>query len=1046
MPDAELAGAPNGLTLLRTLRGHTGAVGQLSWSVDGELLATPSADHTVGIWKAADWQLRVRLEGHAKGATAAAFRPKGDAIASGGPNGVRLRSLSTPETSILVTDAPCANVAFNRQGTVLATAHKDRLRLWGVSDRDAHLAHEMPTADNFISQFCFNAAGDALLSFGNDQAITLWDTSNAEAFSFNTNHSGGATSAVFAHHDRLMATGGAEGAVNIWDTMSNRLVASLEGHTSAVVTLSFMAGNRLLASRAVDGTVRFWDCKDWRCIAWVGGLDVGQSGSISFHPRLPLLAVVASERGNNRKTVAKRLVQIWQLDADSLATQAAGGDVSQATINAASVAYVTAKIVLVGEQGVGKTGLGWRLAHHEFKEHASTHGQQFWHIDDLSGPRTDETQCEAILWDLAGQPDYRLIHALFVEDADVALVLFDPAADGEPLRGVEYWLRQLGVLGAGVSRGPRFGRDVILVAARSDRGTPRLTTEELAAFCTQRGIQSYIATSARTGQGLPELLELMRGLVRWDNRTTTITTTAFKQVRDYVLGIREAGYEERVILRPEELRARLQGNLMEGELTDNEMIGIVGHLANHGYVARLVTSKGEPVILLAPELLNNVAASMVLAARSNPAGLGALEEDRLRSADYRFSELAGLSDAERAILLDSATAMFLRHNICFRDTDQLASRAYLIFPQLINLKKPDDYNEAVEDGVTYSISGAVENLYASLVVRLGYTRLFARVNQWHNHARYAFGDGQVCGFRMHSEQPGSLDYVLYFGKTVEASVRMLFQGLFESFIARANVKFVRHELVRCDEGHLIHQAVIKEQRKRGSNYIFCNQCGLRASLPVEDDEDRQRPQQANVYAQQRNAAKRTRFEQAMYLLKSHVKRDGLAIPDCFISYAWGDQRQERWIVREFAEDLVKAGIEVVLDRWENARIGASVPRFVERVAQTSRVIVVGTPGWRRKYDNNEPMGGFVAASEGDLIGHRMVGSEGSKLTVLPVLLVGDVTESLPPLLQGRVYADFRDQSRYFETMLDLLVSLYQIPHRHPLVNELRDLLGIQGAG
>ena len=57
--------------------------------------------------------------------------------------------------------------------------------------------------------------------------------------------------------------------------------------------------------------------------------------------------------------------------------------------------------------------------------------------------------------------------------------------------------------------------------------------------------------------------------------------------------------------------------------------------------------------------------------------------------------------------------------------------------------------------------------------------------------------------------------------------------------------------------------------------------------------------------------------------------------------------------------LAKAGITVVLDRWENARIGASVPRFVERISGADQVIVVGTPSYRTKYDNNEPMGAFV---------------------------------------------------------------------------------------
>ena len=41
-----------------------------------------------------------------------------------------------------------------------------------------------------------------------------------------------------------------------------------------------------------------------------------------------------------------------------------------------------------------------------------------------------------------------------------------------------------------------------------------------------------------------------------------------------------------------------------------------------------------------------------------------------------------------------------------------------------------------------------------------------------------------------------------------------------------------------------------------------------------------------------------------------------------------------------------------------------------------RVVVVGTPLYRTKYENNDPMGGYVAAAEGDLIGKRMIGTEG----------------------------------------------------------------------
>ena len=66
-----------------------------------------------------------------------------------------------------------------------------------------------------------------------------------------------------------------------------------------------------------------------------------------------------------------------------------------------------------------------------------------------------------------------------------------------------------------------------------------------------------------------------------------------------------------------------------------------------------------------------------------------------------------------------------------------------------------------------------------------------------------------------------------------------------------------------------------------------------------------------------------------------------------------------------ATDLQKAGIDVVLDRWDNAQIGASVARFVERIEKCDRIVVVGTPLYRRKYENKDTSTGYVVAAEVD---------------------------------------------------------------------------------
>ena len=86
------------------------------------------------------------------------------------------------------------------------------------------------------------------------------------------------------------------------------------------------------------------------------------------------------------------------------------------------------------------------------------------------------------------------------------------------------------------------------------------------------------------------------------------------------------------------------------------------------------------------------------------------------------------------------------------------------------------------------------------------------------------------------------------------------------------------------------------------------------------------------------------------------------------------------------------------------------------------------------------MRGYVAAAEGDLIGKRMIETEAQKESVLPVLLEGTPEAAFPPLLHGRVYADFREEHAYFKTAFELILSLYRLPPNHPAVSDLRESL------
>ena len=1016
---------PPGLELVRRLEGHDAPIGQIAWSPDASLLASASKDSTVRIWDARTGTCLKVIEAHRQGARAVAFSRDGARLATGGDDDrIKLWTVGTWQEERTLSFPVCQCLAFG-EGPRLVAGGSGMVSVW--NSETGVETHNSPNHAGYFVGVTIDDSGTRWAAAGTDGSLIWSDGSDRPTALFS-----GATARSVAFHpaEPRVATGLEDGRVILSSVTGGTPATTLEGHTSSVRSVSYSRDGRLLASKSMDD-VRLWDSRTGACLCvlpirgtarWVPKL--------AFHPTALRLAIVGSALGapardtdnTSELDLSDRLIHILDLDYSLLGAAATP-----------AVTYASAKIVLVGDSGVGKTGLGWRLAHGEFKEQASTHGQQFWTLDALSHVRADGAECEGVLWDLAGQPDYRLVHALFLDDADLALVLFDPTREDDPLHGVGYWLRQLAIGDAGTNG------NALLVAARCDRGSARITSDDIQAYCASHGVTTFISTSALTGEGLGELLERMRMTIAWDEKPATVTSETFKRIKDRVLAMREDP-EQKVIVTTDELRRQIEVDPSVPSFSEEEMLTASGHLAVHGYVARLTTTRGDARLLLAPELLNNVAASVVLEARRNEKGLGSLEEKLVLTNHYQFRELENLAEEDREILLDSAVGRFLAHNVCFREKDPLTGRVFLVFPELINLKKPVQEDASkFEEGAAYTIVGSVQNVYASLVVLLGYTPTFTRTNQWRNHARYTMGDGRVCGFTVEVESEGELELVAYYGPDVEAPVRGLFQGLLESFLMHRDVIVRRYDPVVCANGHRLNRAVAREKLKAVNPTVFCNDCGDRLDLTRAETEIQVSASRApSLTSEHRVADARSRFEQVLFRLHTYARQEPLSAPSCFISYAWGDPAHEGWVQSKLAPDLEKSGVVVIFDRWEKT-VGTSIPRFVERAASADRVIVVGTPLYRTKYDNRVSPDGHVAAAEGDLIGNRMIGSEADKETVLPVLLDG-TPSSFPDLLRGRGYLDFRDPELYFPTMLELMLTLHGIAPRTPLASELRAIL------
>jgi small GTP-binding protein len=991
----EIGGSPvPGLTLRHVLRGHTGIINRIAWSPDGSYLASPSDDQTIRIWDVRSGACDRILKGHTADVYSVTWSPDSKMLASASKDAtMRLWDTGTSKElrKFIADNDQFYCVAFSPNGTVLVDADINEIRFRDlVSDAVNEVPYKKKKGfDNTLISLAWSPTAQVLAigSGGPSQLsgkrIYLLDQLGALIQSLDTNQES-VYGLDWSPDGHLLVAGIRNGSINIWNTKNWQLINTLEGHTNGVDSIQFSSSGNFLASRSHDGTVRIWLCKNWSTVAILKEqTSVYWMHDVAFHPHLPVLATLGQK---------DTIIRIWELDEAILLGQAQE-----------SVHYTTAKLVLVGDSGVGKTGLGWRLAHDEFKEHASTHGQQFWPIQKLGLKRKDGTECEAVLWDLAGQPVYRQIHSIFLENVAAALVLFDPSNRQEPLKGVQFWLEQL--------KGKGQLPPAVLIGARVDRGAPAISQQELDQFCQRYGIRGgYISTSAFSGQGLDALLETLKAQIPWDQMTATVTTVTFKRIKDHVLRLKERPDRKGVLVSPRALRKQLKATDKAWRFTDAEMMTAVGHLETHGYVTVLRSSAGEQHILLTPELLVTLASSIVLLADKHPRELGAVSETELLQGKFQFEELVGLSLTESQILLDAAILRFLEHNICFRET--LNDETLLIFPGLIKQKRPLQDDVPSTDDISYVVRGRVENLYASLVVLLGYTPSFTRINQWQNQAQYEMDEGQICGFRLIEDREGEIEVVLYYGDRLPPHGRTQFQELFEQFLYQRDVEVTRFPPVVCPKGHRQERATIIKRVREGKRFVHCEECGARTDLPSLDQ-----PQTigigASAWLQLEEAAARLRSAYEVQLTKVKGYRRTWAAPRCYVSSM--DEESER--AKELIKDLRDAGVYVV-----------------EQAAQVESddfVIVLDTPAYQKAFKS----GASVLAADIPLIKARL-----RKRGLISLALTG---QAKPHEFEACTPGSFCDETHYPVSLFDLVLNLYAIPLTHAGFAPLRETLHMQ---
>lgn len=792
---------------LRVFEGHTNYVLRVALPEDGSFALTSSIDGTVRRWALTEEGSVGEIICEGKAFIGLAVTADGSRAAAGDREGT-IRIIDVSAARVLHEwnghGSEVGNLAFHAGGHELLSAAQDGfLRRWTAEKGGRITECKLPFQK--LYGVAISADSSKVIGAAWAEGLAIWSGREGEKPVVFKEIVANESPISLPSDGRFAFTGTGDGKVAKWELNGGRRVAAFEGHSSHVRAVAVTPDGRFCVSGGEDRTVRLWASETGECLAVLNG-HTGPVYGIAITADACRIASVGYDH----------TLRVWDIPAPILAR----------VVTSRKRGYVNAKVVLLGDSGVGKSGLAHRLWHDRWEKTESSHGMEIKRLM-LPGVGDDaELLREVWLWDLAGQPDYRLTNQLFMEQTALAVLVFDPQKQ-DLFDAVGYWQHALGKVAT------KHAVPGILTAARCDRPGLRLSLDEVREWAAARSLHGPILTAAKDGEhpGAEELRALIEKLLPWNQLEFRSTQENFPALKDAILAVRDAKGFGGIVVKPEELEARVRKAAPHLAFTPEDLRAVTGLLAGEGVLHKL--PYGD-LVVLNPCWVNSYASTLVKLAGESDDKLGHVPLAVIQAGKLPPDGTPRLSKEDEAQLLPALVALFLERALAWKqETDK---GPMLVFPNYVRLPRSTPPPRPGRT-VVYRFAGRLEEIYCTLVVRLHYSGLFGKPSLYRNAADFPTATGKLAALTMReSGERGELD--VYFGDKLDADVQAAFQQfVHEHLMAKAtDVERLRNYFCpkpKCGKEALDRIAIdaARATKKKGAK-IFCAHCG--AGIPVDD--------------------------------------------------------------------------------------------------------------------------------------------------------------------------------------------------------------------
>jgi small GTP-binding protein len=742
------------------------------FSPDGSRAITGSLDNKVRLWDLKQKKCLRVFEGHSGQIWSLAWSSDQLSVLSASHDGtVRLwnietgRCLSTFQGHI----GKVWCVAWSPDNSHIISGGDDgTIRIWNVEKNQCQRVLAGHTEVVFCVRWCTDQ--NLILSGSQDMSLRLWNVETGNCLHVFRGHTNTVRDVAWSKDQQQFLSASWDRTLRLWDAKTGRCLRVFEGHTDEIKSVSWNADQRFALSASWDDTVRLWEVETGRCLrVFTGHSNALRSVAWSADGR-------SSFSGDDSGGI-----RIWDLSEFVGETRKPKLSVPASPVAPEQVQYTNAKVLLVGESGAGKTGLSKRLASNTWEPSDSTIGAWAtqWKLPVPSGQGVER---EIWLWDFGGQADQRLIHQLYMDETALAVLVFDGQKE-ELFETLGQWDRDL----IRATRNP-FAK--LLVAGRVDAGGLRVSRSEVDKFASERKFRGFLETSAKQNLGCEELKRSILESINWDEIPCRTTEVLFKRLKEEIIRLKDEG---RVLMRFNELRETLQLRL-SGEfrqIRDEQLRAVLTLLSGPGVLWALTFGSW---VLLQPERINAYGQAVIRTLQADEHQRGCLMEERVLKGDLRYeSSMERLTgDDERFVLLAMHQTLVER-GLCLRlPTDH---GNMLVFPCYYRRERPDIVKHPAVL-VNYEFTGFLDEIYATLIVRLHHTLSFQQDHLWRYAADFKTNTGKQLGVKLTRQAPGVGELEVFFDPSVTIEEKIIFSKYVHEHLLKhaIEVKRLRHYL------------------------------------------------------------------------------------------------------------------------------------------------------------------------------------------------------------------------------------------------------------